>query len=912
MKYTIQFPFRGLTHRATKLICYALLGVWAHTASAQVLLSGTSFDPKVQADTSRAFWGINEIAYTGIQGGILTITPPITPNTNPNIFDATYYHAITNNPYKLDQARYQRQVGTASDNQLVISPRGTQNTPMLTYNLAGLLPGSNYEVRVSYCSISSTAVCSATGGFITSVKGAVNPANSSDGQEPTQINPGQCLNNITFTNTSSGSKPIGNDGLLSFNMNNFQNIGNCKAIGIKSIEIWGTPKPKIFASTGAEVCKGEQITLSPYQQYTGVTYQWQVKKGSGAWSNIVGGTGPTVVYEALDAPEDYQFQLQVKQGANTYTADPISVSSIVCCQVNGVDASRQTIFYDDFGRLDPADRTGRTYKVWDYTNLVDNEPVPVQVTKTTTTPFRWALATPPLNAAFKATSVIEDGEYAVAAYLTGYNTPVNGYAGAALGWAARVTGPTVVPNPDLFYDHTGDAEKDPFGAALLLNCPPNTLNQVLYTRDINNLCNQKKLFFEAWIAVFTNDAAGAYNPVNVKVRLTELDGSGNPTANVVETTATATRQASGGGVWVPIRQSITLGNTSKSFRVELINNQNVSVNGNDLVLDDIKVMACAPPSIDAYFNTALAQVISVCPANNDPVPLLTVPSALLKAYYSSAPYYLFQWTRTPNDVTSWQNIGTPSTAESNNTVNSGSHVSFASLTTSGKVYFRVIAASGGTGGTFDQKNNFQGAGNYANINAPCKSYSVSEPIEANIACLLPVHLLSFTATKKSASILLQWATVSENNNDRFVIERSSNANYFEEIGSVSGQGNSNILNNYQFVDRSPSEGISYYRLKQVDASGAVEYSRTISLRNDIETGDFTLYPNPNKGSFSIKVAQVEIGTTIEIIDINGKTVYQSVEFSESNITNVEGLKEGIYFVKLIQEQQITTQKVVVY
>src|SRR5690606_19344054 len=157
-------------------------------------------------------------------------------------------------------------------------------------------------------------------------------------------------------------------------------------------------------------------------------------------------------------------------------------------------------------------------------------------TKTTTSPFRWPLIPAPLGATFRAAGPLVDGEYCVAGYLTGYNAS-NGYEGAKLEWANRVTGPTAEPNPTSF-DHSGSVD----GACLFLNCPANTMGSTIYTRTIPNLCNGKQLFFECWIAVFTNSAGGAYSGVNVTVKLTD----GGNAANFVTTSGTATRQADGG------------------------------------------------------------------------------------------------------------------------------------------------------------------------------------------------------------------------------------------------------------------------------------------------------------------------------------------------------------------------------
>ena len=56
---------------------------------------------------------------------------------------------------------------------------------------------------------------------------------------------------------------------------------------------------------------------------------------------------------------------------------------------------------------------------------------------------------------------------------------------------------------------------------------------------------------------------------------------------------------------------------------------------------------------------------------------------------------------------------------------------FAGTANGDKIYFRVIAA---TSGTFTSKSDFQGVGNYANLNDPCKNYSVSTAIEATVNC----------------------------------------------------------------------------------------------------------------------------------------------------------------------------------
>ena len=878
--------------KAMIMVLLVLVFFVSGSASAQILVTGTSFDP-TPGNAGRTYIGLNDIVHYGIQTGSITSTPPIAPNVNAGVFNATPYYAITDNPYKLDNTLYANLA--TPDYQYVYSPKTSgSNTNILEYVVKGMLPGSPVSVVVNYCSAVSATNASCTGQR-NEFKAGINldSYNQLNGNDASQIGMGECKTS-TFTGT------VAANGDMIFRMNNTQ-TGSCKAMGVTKIEVFGSIKPVIVSNMGTEVCVGEQISLQPTQHYN-ASYQWQVNSGSG-WTNIsaaAGGTNESLLYEVTTVGS-YNFRLNVSPlpSGTAVTTDQIAVTAITCCVVGSppVSASRQTVYYDDFGQLDLADKTGKTYYVWDYTNVLN----PVRVARTTATPFRWPLSPAPLAATFVGTSgALQDGQYAVAAYLTGYNSPINGYDGAKLEWANRVKGLNTIPNPDLSYDHSGAPE----GAALFLNCPPNTGGQTLYSRTISNLCFGKQLFFEAWIAVFTNSASGAYNPVNVLVRLTEV---GNP-GNVVTSTATATREADGGGVWVRVAAQINLV-TGNSLLMEIVNNQNVSANGNDLVLDDIKIMACSPPGVNLYFDlAALSETTTICTTGD--LNLATKGSALLKSFYGNNPLYLYQWTRTPSVVSSWQNFGAPGTPETFTLTNVGSNASFSGLTDGGKVYFRVISA---TAATFTANTNFQ-APNYANANDPCKSYSVSDPIEATVACPLPVNLLHFTGWKSDNANQFTWSTSSESDNDYFVIERSIDGQNFVEIGRVKGNGTTTIVSNYNFDDLHPQNGVNYYRLKQVDLDGKFAYSRVVLIDNASDISSLDIYPNPNNGNFDIRITSEGANQSyhLEVLDVQGKVVYSGNGNQAYETIQISNLSSGVYAVRLSAGSDVIVKKLLVY
>ncbi|HFB99335.1 MAG TPA: hypothetical protein ENJ53_00885, partial [Phaeodactylibacter sp.] len=103
---------------------------------------------------------------------------------------------------------------------------------------------------------------------------------------------------------------------------------------------------------------------------------------------------------------------------------------------------------------------------------------------------------------------------------------------------------------------------------------------------------------------------------------------------------------------------------------------------------------------------------------------------------------------------------------------------------------------------------------------------------------LPIELSHFSATIKNEQVLIFWQTLSELNNDFFLLEKSSNGIDFFEINRQQGMGNSNNIANY-FYEDSPFEGVNYYRLTQQDFDEGKMHSPIISIfyknKKDLKT-----------------------------------------------------------------------------
>lgn len=143
------------------------------------------------------------------------------------------------------------------------------------------------------------------------------------------------------------------------------------------------------------------------------------------------------------------------------------------------------------------------------------------------------------------------------------------------------------------------------------------------------------------------------------------------------------------------------------------------------------------------------------------------------------------------------------------------------------------------------------------------------------AVLLSIEIASWTAKNEKNSVLLEWSTSSEENNETFQIERSFDGIHWERIGSVLGAGTTSIMHYYSFVDEEPLDGISYYRLKQIDFDGDYSYSsiKTINRKNALQNAVFKAYTREEENSFVVEGEQIA-ACPIAVYDVYGRLITQ--------------------------------------
>lgn len=161
-----------------------------------------------------------------------------------------------------------------------------------------------------------------------------------------------------------------------------------------------------------------------------------------------------------------------------------------------------------------------------------------------------------------------------------------------------------------------------------------------------------------------------------------------------------------------------------------------------------------------------------------------------------------------------------------------------------------------------------------------------------ISGTLPLNWLSISGnlnTNKQAT--LRWQ-VQENNVSSYSIEKSNNGRTFNSIAMLNSKGDG--VNAYNFTDATALNGVSYYRIKQVDRDGRNSYSTIIKLSNN-QISILQVYPNPVKDIVSISGAT--IGSKAILADVSGKQLQQIIITQSAFTIDMSKYNSGIYLLK---------------
>ncbi len=218
------------------------------------------------------------------------------------------------------------------------------------------------------------------------------------------------------------------------------------------------------------------------------------------------------------------------------------------------------------------------------------------------------------------------------------------------------------------------------------------------------------------------------------------------------------------------------------------------------------------------------------------------------------------------------------------------------------ITFRIGAISGGnTGGAGVRLNSLW-----------FRAFSLA-PI-----AILPVTLTEFTASLEKKTVVLNWKTEMEENFSHFVIESSTDGKEFTGKATIFSAGDRSSHTLYAYKDHIQSQtGILYYRLKSVDKTGEINYSkiRMIKISNDhLNSLVINAYPNPVSSSLRLTIPAKWQGNPmmVEVFNANGMKVHGSQYGNASQTESIalNKLSKGFYVIKATSGNETAQQHII--
>jgi hypothetical protein len=184
---------------------------------------------------------------------------------------------------------------------------------------------------------------------------------------------------------------------------------------------------------------------------------------------------------------------------------------------------------------------------------------------------------------------------------------------------------------------------------------------------------------------------------------------------------------------------------------------------------------------------------------------------------------------------------------------------------------------------------------------------------------LAIQLATFEATALGGSVSLSWSTVSETNNYGFYVQRAltETGPFATMSGLIQGNGTTLQQHTYTYTETNVAAGTYYYRIEDVNTTGASSYSKPIKFVVSGVEGVSTKnakplvfklnqnYPNPFNPTTQISYEVPENAVvSLKVYNVVGQLVQTLVNNEQTSagdhaVTfNASSFASGVYFYRL--------------
>ncbi|MEM9259262.1 MAG: T9SS type A sorting domain-containing protein, partial [Bacteroidota bacterium] len=207
-------------------------------------------------------------------------------------------------------------------------------------------------------------------------------------------------------------------------------------------------------------------------------------------------------------------------------------------------------------------------------------------------------------------------------------------------------------------------------------------------------------------------------------------------------------------------------------------------------------------------------------------------------------------------------------------------------------------------------------GNFASVSLPDGWELLIGPTVAVRfnAAILPVELIDFTAEAVGKTVVLNWETAAEIDNEGFQIMHAPDGINWRVVGFVTGTGNTDQLSVYAFTHLDPVEGDNYYLLRQRDFDGQIADSpiRVVNFENLEPADALTVFPNPTRDVATVTLPREHGPGRLVVINNTGQIIshYSITTGQIRQQLDASRWPTGTYTVQVMLSERTFTRRLV--
>ncbi len=182
---------------------------------------------------------------------------------------------------------------------------------------------------------------------------------------------------------------------------------------------------------------------------------------------------------------------------------------------------------------------------------------------------------------------------------------------------------------------------------------------------------------------------------------------------------------------------------------------------------------------------------------------------------------------------------------------------------------------------------------------------------------LPVIFANVKAYEKNNGVQIEWSNLTEKDVASYSVERSTNGADYSSIAQQLPTSNQNDKVDYSAFDANPAQGTNYYRIKAVETTGKIVYSKVLTVSLGSANKGLKVYPNPVRGNqVTISLSNIKRGQyTLRVINTAGQDIHRQVLNNQgSTLTqtiDLPSIKAGVYNILIIGSDYRETKTFVV-